>query len=225
MSKTVVNKREQFKWDNGFNPNGETLPTKSTEDTGKVLGVQDNGEWGLLEPSEGTTYTAGTNISISDQNAINCTISYATSSAFGLVKIPDRSPISNLLGTLDIKACDWSPAYSTGTDTGCNSSNASSYQYAGKIYKMCSSGTIANATSSVVDKTLFTIPNLVDVLSCSFVFRNAGDGPWLFAADASNANNPIMEISVSTDGEFIAKTKAKSSFRYNATIIYIVPTT
>lgn len=71
MSKTVVNKREQFKWDNGFSPSGETLPTKSTTDAGKVLGVQDDGEWGLLEPSEGTTYTAGDYISISEQKRIS----------------------------------------------------------------------------------------------------------------------------------------------------------
>lgn len=73
MSKTVINKREQFKWDSGFNPSGETLPTKATTDAGKVLGVQEDGEWGLLEPSEGVTYTAGDNIQISDANVISAT--------------------------------------------------------------------------------------------------------------------------------------------------------
>ena len=175
-----------------------------------------------------TTYTAGTNVQISDSNVISATdttYSYATDSSLGLVKIPERSPIVNTLGLLDIRACDWRPGDSNGRDTGCDSNNASSYQYPGKIYKFCSSGTVANATSSVVEKALFTMPNLVDVLSASFVFRNAGTGPWLFAADASDATNPIMKISISTDGEFIAKTKANSSFRYNATILFIVPNT
>ena len=101
MSKTVVNKRDQFKWDNGFEPNGQTIPEVSSSDAGKVLGVDSNGKYVLKEdagsvlpeitPSdegkvlkvengttvwgadEGTEYTAGDNIQISADNVISAT--------------------------------------------------------------------------------------------------------------------------------------------------------
>lgn len=101
MSKTVVNKRDQFKWDNGFEPNGQTIPEVSSSDAGKVLGVDSNGKYVLKEdagsvlpeitPSdegkvlkvengttvwgadEGTEYTAGDNIQISAENVISAT--------------------------------------------------------------------------------------------------------------------------------------------------------
>lgn len=92
MSKTVINKREQFKWDSGFNPSGETLPTKATTDAGKVLGVQDNGEWGLLEPSEGAIYTAGDNIQISDSNVISATDTTYTAGDY--INISEQKQIS-----------------------------------------------------------------------------------------------------------------------------------
>lgn len=101
MSKTVVNKRDQLKWDNGFMPDGQALPKTTTSDAGKVLGVDSNGKYVLKEdagsvlpeitPSDegkvlkvesGTTvwgtdddteYSAGDNIQISSENVISAT--------------------------------------------------------------------------------------------------------------------------------------------------------
>lgn len=74
MSKTVVNKREQFKWDNGFDPNGKSIPDITESDEGKFIKVVD----GVLAFGEGgggggITYTAGDNIQISDSNVISAT--------------------------------------------------------------------------------------------------------------------------------------------------------
>ena len=120
MSKTVVNKRDQFKWDNGFEPNGQTIPEVSSSDAGKVLGVDSNGKYVLKEdagsvlpeitPSdegkvlkvesgttvwgadEGIEYTAGDNIQISSENVISATDT--TYSAGDNVSISSENVIS-----------------------------------------------------------------------------------------------------------------------------------
>ena len=71
MSKTVINKREQLKWNNGFDPNGKSIPDITESDEGKFIKVVDGvlafGEGG----GSGSTYTAGNNIEISSENEIS----------------------------------------------------------------------------------------------------------------------------------------------------------
>lgn len=73
MSKTVINKREQLKWNNGFDPNGKSIPDITESDEGKFIKVVDGvltfGEGG----GSGSTYTAGDNIQISADNVISAT--------------------------------------------------------------------------------------------------------------------------------------------------------
>lgn len=73
MSKTVINKRDQIKWDNGFDPNGKSIPDITESDEGKFIKVVDGvlafGEGG----GSGSTYTAGDNIQISADNVISAT--------------------------------------------------------------------------------------------------------------------------------------------------------
>lgn len=73
MSKTVINKRDQIKWDNGFDPNGKSIPDITESDEGKFIKVVDGvlafGEGG----GSGSTYTAGDNIQISAENVISAT--------------------------------------------------------------------------------------------------------------------------------------------------------
>ena len=71
MSKTVINKREQLKWNNGFDPNGKSIPDITTEDEGKFIKVE-NGVLAFREGGGGgSTYTAGDNIEISSENEIS----------------------------------------------------------------------------------------------------------------------------------------------------------
>ena len=100
MSKTIINKRSKIIWDNGFAPDGQSLPATTSADSGKVLGVDSNGDYALKEDAgavlpeitaqdEGkvlkvtsgdlawendnsTSYTAGDNISI-DNGVISAT--------------------------------------------------------------------------------------------------------------------------------------------------------
>ena len=72
MSFKVVNKVDRdFKWDNGSNPYGFNVPFPTTEDNGKVLSVVE-GKYSLSEV-ETVAYTAGDNIQISDSNVISAT--------------------------------------------------------------------------------------------------------------------------------------------------------
>ena len=72
MSFKVVNKVDRdFKWDNGSNPYGFNVPFPTTEDNGKVLSVVE-GKYSLSNV-ETVAYTAGDNIQISDSNVISAT--------------------------------------------------------------------------------------------------------------------------------------------------------
>ena len=93
MSKTVINKRDQIKWDNGFDPNGKNIPDITTEDEGKFIKVVD-GVLAFGEGSGGTTYTAGDNIQISSENVISATDT--TYSAGDNINISAENEISSV---------------------------------------------------------------------------------------------------------------------------------